>query len=83
MIRGKKARLSFDTYDKEYIKIYKEREDITRIKLKEMNVPNDLICEIIQLRMDNIHLRNQLEKKKRMLSDIGMNPFELPPDIPT
>lgn len=83
MKRGKKARLELSPYDIEYCNIYKEREDITRIKLRERNVPNDLICEIIQLRMDNIHLRNQLEKKKRMLSDIGMNPFEQPPDVPT
>lgn len=83
MKRGKQARLFIDDNEREYIEIYKEREDTTRIKLQEQNIPNVLICEIIQLRYDNIFLRRQLEKKNKMLSELGSNPFELPPDVPT
>lgn len=72
----KKAKMQLLPIEQEYINKYKEREDITRIKLKEKNVPSDIIHEIIQLRMDNIFLRGKLKEKTDILTSIGANPFE-------
>ena len=72
----RKAKLQILPIEQEYINKYKEREDITRIKLQEKNVPNDIICELIQLRMDNIFLRGKLKEKTDKLTAIGANPFE-------
>ena len=72
----KKAKIQLLPIEQEYINKYKEREDITRIKLKEKNIPNDIIHEIIQLRMDNIFLRGKLKEKTDILTSIGANPFE-------
>lgn len=72
----KKAKMQLLPIEQEYINKYKEREDITRIKLKEKNIPNDIIHEIIQLRMDNIFLRGKLKEKTEILTSIGANPFE-------
>lgn len=70
-----KAKLHIEPIEQEYISKYKERTDTTYIKLQEQNVPKDIMSELVQLRMDNIFLRQQLEQKKKMLTDIGMNPF--------
>lgn len=72
----KKAKMQLLPIEQEYINKYKEREDITRIKLQEKNIPNDIIHEIIQLRMDNIFLRGKLKEKTDILTSIGANPFE-------
>ena len=74
--RMKKAKIYISPMEREYINKYKEREDTTRIKLEEKGVPNDVICEVIQLRMDNIFLRGKLKEKTDMLTSIGLNPFE-------
>lgn len=72
----KKAKIYICPIEREYINKYKEREDTTRIKLEEKNIPNDIINEIIQLRMDNIFLRGKLKEKTDKLTAIGANPFE-------
>ena len=72
----KQAKLKILPIEQEYINKYKEREDITRIKMKEKNIPNDIIHEVIQLRMDNIFLRGKLKEKTDILTSIGANPFE-------
>lgn len=72
----KQAKLHILPIEQEYINKYKEREDVTRIKLCKLNIPNDIICEIIQLRMDNIFLRGKLKEKTDILTSIGSNPFE-------
>ena len=70
-----KAKLHIEPIEQEYINKYKERTDTTYIKLQEQHVPKDIMEELVQLRMDNIFLRQQLEQKKKILTDIGMNPF--------
>lgn len=70
-----RAKLQIEPMEQEYISKYKERTDITYIKMQEKGIPKEIYHELVQLRMDNIFLRNQLEKKKAELTAIGMNPF--------
>lgn len=74
----KKANLYIEPIERDYIEKYKERTDTTQIKLKQLNIPNDMIADIIQLRMDNIFLRKKLAEKTAQLTAIGANPFENP-----
>ena len=71
----KQAKLHIEPMEQEYINKYKERIDTTYIKLQEQGVPKDIMYELVQLRMDTIHLRKQLELKKAQLTAFGINPF--------
>lgn len=71
----KKAKLHIEPMEQEYINKYKERIDTTYVKLQEQGIPSEMISELVQLRMDVIFLRKQLEIKKAQLTSIGINPF--------
>lgn len=71
----KKGKLYISPIEREYVEKYKERYDITLIKLQEKKIPNDISQELVQLRMDNIFLRAKLEEKTRKLNGLEQCPF--------